>query len=112
MPDIFSESFTVASGAATSSAVQIEHFDIVGIQVPTIDSATLKVQGSCDGGSNYADIYDGNGTQVLSWVAGTGNRIIDARDLAAVLGCTHIRIVLGANQTALRTFTLVQKNPY
>lgn len=102
------KTLTVASGD-TSGTAEIEDFEVLAIDVPTIDSGTLKIQGCVDG-TNYRDIYDGNGTQVLNWtVATTGDRIIATRDLLDIVGCARIAVVLGAAQTADRTFTIRRK---
>jgi hypothetical protein len=96
---------TIASGAATSDAAVVNDGFVGAIDVPTIDSATLKVQGRMNG-ADWRDLYDETGTLMLSMAASTGNRIWGvASQMAKVMGVNEIRLVAGANQTADRVFT-------
>lgn len=105
----YSRTFTVASGAA-SGFVELEDFPILGLEVPTIDSATFEIRGSNDG-TTYRKIYDSTGTQVLVWTASTGDRCLASRDLADVQGYKYLGVFLGANQTGAKTFTLSWRRP-
>lgn len=113
---IESSSIVIASGGTTSAAFELEAWPIAALLVPTIDSATLKLQGSQDG-STWFDLYDGDGTQVCFWAASTGNRAMvcdgagAGTTFRALTGFKYGRIVLGAIQTADRTFTLIKKDP-
>lgn len=107
-----SKTLVIASGGTTSTSLELEAFYMMGIQVPTIDSATLKIQGSFDG-STFADIYDSTGTQQLLWTASTGGRCWSSRDLEHCRGYKFIQIVAGAAQNGgVRTFNVVQKLPF
>jgi hypothetical protein len=99
-------SATIASGAATSSAINVQDGFPGVVDVPTLDSATLKIQGTLDG-STWRDLYDETGTQMLSMAASTGNRMWGvASQMAKVMGLYQIRFVAGANQTADRVLSV------
>lgn len=110
MQVITTKTLVVASGGTTSTALELEAFSWYGIAVPTIDNATLTIQGSVDG-TNFYPIYDSTGTQQLVWVASTGGRVISSRDLEHCQGYAWIKIVLGAAQNGgARTFTVCEKS--
>lgn len=107
---IDTKSDTVAANGTTSTGVELEAYDILGLDVPTIDSATFKLQVQCDG-TNWRDVYDSTGTQQCVWTASTGARFLSASSLMHIIGAKKVRIVLGASQTGgARTFTWVVKD--
>jgi len=80
----------------------------LSLYVPTIDSSTVYLQVSGDGGTTYADLrFFNNGTNMVlgSSAAGTGGFImnfpgVDFRNF------THIKVKCGSAQTTNRTFKL------
>lgn len=99
----------VPSGG-TSGVVEIENYDVMGLDVPALTSSTWKLQGSVDG-VTYRDVYDGTGTQTLVWTASTGARCVASRDLADLSGYKYIAVICGTAQGADRTHTLYIKAP-
>lgn len=102
---------TIADEAALSGAAFIGAAEIVGISVPTIDSAKLTFQGSADG-VTYRDLYDSTPAE-LEWAASTGDYF--ATLPANLKGVNYLKLRSGTsaspvNQTtAAVTFTLVLK---
>lgn len=103
------KTITVPSGG-TSGTTEIENYDVMGLDVPTLTSSTWKLQGSVDG-TTYRDVYDGTGSQTLVWAASTGDRCVASRDLADLSGYKYIRVVCGTAQGAERVHTLYIKAP-
>lgn len=100
---------TVANGGTSSSGVELEAWDILGLDVPTLTSSTFKIQVQCNG-TNWRDVYDSTGTQQLTWTASTGDRFLSAASLSHIIGAKKARIVCGSAQGAARTFTWVVKD--
>jgi hypothetical protein len=97
--------------SGTSGIVELEDWDTFGLLVPTLDSSTLKIQGGQDK-TNFFDIKDGTGTQVLNFPASTGAFAVASRDMADVVGYRYLRVVCGSAQNGgARTFTLTFKAP-
>jgi len=80
----------------------------IALYVPTIESSTVYLQVSGDGGTTYADLrFFNNGTNMVlgSSAAGTGGFImtfpgVDFRNF------THVKVKCGTGQTADRAFKL------
>lgn len=103
-------SVTIASGASLSDAAAIGAGTLVGIQLPTITSASLSFQGSADG-TTYVEVLDASSAAVAVG-ASTGARYIKApADLA---GVPYLKVRSGTsgapvNQGAARVITLIVK---
>lgn len=97
----------IAVSGSSGTAIELEGWELACLEVPTLDSSTLVIYGSVDGGTTYRVIKDGLGNQLMNFAAGTGNFIVAARDMVDLVGCTHIKPVCGSAQnTAARTLTL------
>lgn len=95
----------IANGGTTSTAIPLrgERLLIGAVDLPTLTSCDLEIEGSLDGGTTYRNINDAAG-QILKLTATTGGIIwATAADAAKVLGLTHIRFVSSAAQGAART---------
>lgn len=100
------KTMTIASGAVSGTAIELEGWELQCLEVPALTSATLQLFGSVDGGATYRAFKDGIGNTLLLWPASTGNFIVAARDLVDIVGCTHIMPVAGAAQGGIKTLTL------
>lgn len=98
---------TVADEASVSAAVALPSGTFKGpirsltVYVPTIDSATVGLQVSGDGGSTYADLRSlNNNTNIVytSTAAGTGGYFVTfpGVDFSQF---THVKVKCGAAQT-------------
>lgn len=101
------DTLVVANGATTSGSVLVKNPTSLGLLIPTITSATVKVQVSNDG-TNFFDVQDTAGVVKMTWGASTGNFAVQPADLASALGYLWVQIVCGAPQGAARTFTLIR----
>lgn len=99
---------TIATDNTTSAAVSLpKNVSRIGIQVPTIDTATLKLKVSVDG-STYQDLYcweSATGvSQLWTTASGTGgtNHVVPGE----MYLWKYLKVVTSAGQTANRTFTI------
>lgn len=102
---------TIPNGGSLSGAAKIGLSQIVGLDVPTIDSATLSFQVSADG-VTYRNAYDAAGAEVTTGAANTGNRFLAAPASVAAAAYVKVRSGTGGtpvNQGADRTITLICK---
>ena len=93
---------TIANAGTQSPRIDMVGQRLVAIYVPTIDSGTVRLQGSHDG-STWADLKD-TVPATLQFAASTGDFWMDADYLARFAGIPFLRIVTGAVQTAARDF--------
>jgi hypothetical protein len=100
------KTLTVAASGTVSTAAEVEDVLEYGLDVPTLTSSTVTVQGSVDGGATFRNLFDEFNNQVLTFAASTGAFHISARALRHVIGCSHIQILCGSAQGSARTFTL------
>lgn len=109
-------SAVVAQSGTVSAAVTLPGSNIFGspirtltLYIPTIDSATVGLQVSGDGGTTYADLRSlNNGTNMVytSTAAGTGGYFMSFPGVDFG-NFTHVKVKCGAAQTsAARTFIL------
>jgi hypothetical protein len=95
----------IANGGTASTPIQIQQeYLLIGcVDLPTLTSCDLEIEGSMDGGANYKNI-ESSTAQILKKTATTGGVIWGLADEAAkVLGLTHIRFVSSGAQGAERT---------
>jgi hypothetical protein len=97
-------SVTIANNGTESGELRVDDAIMLVIDIPTLTSCNLEIQGKVDG-SNWRDI-NSSGTQVAVWTSTTGNFIVDADVAARLVGIPAIRFVSSANQGAERTFTV------
>jgi hypothetical protein len=101
---------TIANGASLSGAAEIGQGTLVGIQLPTLTSASLSFQGSHDG-VTYVEVVDASAAAV-AYGASTGAVYIKApADLA---GVPFLKVRSGTSgspvaQGAARTISLIVK---
>lgn len=101
---------TIANGGTTSNTVAIGNPTELGLIVPALTASTLKVQvGFASDGSDAKDVYDGTGTQTLTFASGTGSFAIGSNHMGACLGYPYLTLVCGSAQAAQRDFKLIRK---
>jgi hypothetical protein len=103
-------SVVIANGASLSGAAEIGAGTLVGIQLPTITSASLSFQGSADG-VTYVEVLDA-ASAAVAVAASTGARYIQAP--ADLHGVPYLKVRSGTSgspvtQGAARTITLIVK---
>ena len=98
MRGIGKENYVIASGGTTSPGIDKRGCSMIGIYVPTIDSATITIEASQDG-TTYAQMKDATPTVVGQWAASTGAFHLDGDILARFAPYPFLRVVLGAAQT-------------
>ncbi len=97
----------ISSNDKISSSIETmpEKF-IVGLEIPTLTSTDLFIQGSLDGKTfRRALKADGSGDWLIS--ATTGDRLIFLDEMAAF---PYLRIECGTSQAADRTFNFIMRN--
>lgn len=103
---------TIANGGTSSSEVNLGRaYDMLIIVIPTITSATIKIQGSETTGGTFYDIYttdpaDGHESQVIT-VAGTGSLVW----VAPIGGFQYIKVVSSVAQGAERLIRVCGTRP-
>jgi hypothetical protein len=100
----------IANGASLSAAAEIGAGTLVGIQLPTITTATLSFQGSHDG-VTYAEVVDASANAV-AYASSAGGVYIKAP--ADLLGVPFLKVRTGTSgspvtQGAARTIQLIIK---
>jgi hypothetical protein len=101
---------TIANGQSLSDAAHIGTGELIGIQLPTLTSASLSFQGSSDG-VTYVEVVDASANAV-AYAASTGAIYIKApADLA---GVPYIKVRSGTSgapvaQGAARVISLIVK---
>jgi len=107
-PYVASAVLTQATDNTTSAAVAIpKGAKSLAVYVPTIDSSTVYLQVSGDGGTTYADYRSTpNGTNMILTgpASGTGALTFDVP--GGIGAFTHIKVKCGTAQTTNRTFKL------
>jgi hypothetical protein len=103
-------SVTIANGQSLSDAAHIGVGTLVGIQLPTITSASLSFQGSFDG-TTFVEVVDASANAV-AYTASTGAVYIKAP--ADLLGVPYLKVRSGTSgaavaQGAARTIQLIVK---
>lgn len=98
----------VAINTDVSSATTLKARYLVGLITPAaLDSTSITISASADGGSNFDDFYDRYGVQ-YSLNVGTDRYIyVDPTDFA---GVDFIKLNLSTSETAARTITVVKRN--
>ncbi len=107
-PYVATATLAYATDNAVTPAVAIPKAATkLAVYVPTIESSTVGIQVSGDGGTTYADYRSfNNGTNMVftSSAAGTGGFIMYVPgDIGAF---THLKVKCGTGQTADRVFKL------
>lgn len=102
---------TIALNGTTSSAVDLEVYDYMGVDIPTITSASGKIEISSNG-EDWRDVRDGDGSLILRWTTpNTGGFGIASRDMADISGYKQARLVLSVAQAAARSIIWTFKVP-
>ena len=65
---------TIANNESLSGAFQSNYAPLVGLSVPTVDSATFSFQVQLDPDDEFRNLYDSSGTEVKLGSASTGAR--------------------------------------
>lgn len=94
---------TIASGAATSTALLLGGYDVVGMVFPTMTGATITFEGSVDA-TTYYDMYNASGTQLSVTAQDNAMVCMAAGDLVAA---QEIKIVSSTAEAAARTVKMI-----
>ena len=105
------KSCTIAIDGTTSSAVDLEDAEILGLIIPTLISANLTFTVSSTLAGAYVPLKT-KGAEALSITATTGGFAVESDDLLGLKGYRFVKIVADAAQTTTaRVFTwLLKKN--
>lgn len=112
--DFYLVQVTIPSGQALSDVGNIGKGALMGIILPTIDSASISFQVSADG-TNFVDLYDTANAEI-TYPASTGARALTGKvGLSLTASFPYIKVRSGVtatpvNQTANRVVTLVCRN--
>lgn len=105
-------SVTIANGASLSSAVDLNDFEIVAVQMPASwTPADLSFQGSVDN-STFQDIFTSDDAELVVEAAQARYVALMEPEISALKGCMWVKVRSGVtaaavNQAAARTLTLV-----
>ena len=88
---------TIAKTGTLSSAVGLGDADILGLDIPTIDNATLTFSASLTLAGTYRTVK-GLTLVPLATAAGTGGIYLGADVLAPLRGCRFVKITSSAAQ--------------
>ena len=101
---------TAAASATTTSALDKRGYAVIGLIVPTIDSAAFTATVSSDN-STFHTLKDGAGTSVSFLTASTGSCAISGGSgFSALEPWPYVKFVFGAAQTsASRALTVVMQ---
>lgn len=105
------KSCQIAISGKTSSAVDLEDCEILGLVLPTLVSCNLTFTVSSALAGDYVALKS-KGASALQITATTGGFAVTSDDLAGLKGYRFVKIVASETQTATaRTFTwLLKKN--
>jgi hypothetical protein len=98
----------ISAGTLTSAEVDLEGFVVMGLFIPTIDSANLTFTVSPTTGGTFQTVKDKDGN-AFTITAGTGNFAVSSDDMVDISGYRYVKIVSSATQTAEETFTFAVK---
>ena len=102
---------TIAISGTTSGAVDLEDAEILGLILPTLDSAALTFTVSATLAGTYVTLKSQDASTAFTITASTGGCAIESNDLEALKGYRFVKIVAGAAQTtAAVTFTWLLKH--
>lgn len=99
---------TFATDNVTSAAVALpKNISRIAIHVPTIESSTVFVLASADGGTTYLPWYAfGNGTNIIQCTTAASTGVYLWEVPGNFHNVTHLKVKLGTGQTANRTFKI------
>jgi hypothetical protein len=100
---------TITNGTALSNAIATDiSWPIIGLEVPTIDTATVYLQGSSTMGGTYRRVLKTDGSGDWNIASTVGNKYIFIDQLAAF---PFLKIETSINQTADRVFNFIIRTP-
>jgi len=100
----------IAKDGQTSGAVDLEDAEILGLILPTLDSANITFTVSSTLAGTYVALK-AKGAGALTLTATTGGFAITSDDLVGLKGYRFVKVVASAAQTtAARTFTWLLKH--
>lgn len=101
-------SFEIASGQTISDVLDIREFKLGALQMATMTSITLDIQGSFDRAGPFVDVFDDAGTQAQITIA--SDRIVSIDKFAGSFAqLRFVRFVGNAAELAARTLHLFLK---
>ena len=105
------KSCQIAIGGETSSEVDLEDCEILGLILPALVSCNLTFTVCATSGGTFVDLK-AKGAAALQITATTGAFAVTSDDLAGLRGYRYVKIVASETQTVTaRTFTwLLKKN--
>lgn len=108
MPEIHNQNVIVNSGDQVSGDIALIGARLVALQVPTIDSCQMFIQGNTvTVSAEYVRLLNPLGSGDWTGEVGVGSRMVDVSALMAAV--PQARIELGVAQTDVRTFALAVK---
>jgi hypothetical protein len=102
---------TAASSNVNGPWTAIENASALGLVVPALNSAsTVILQVARDSsGTGGGPLVDKGGTAILTLASSSGGFSVSSNEMSALLAYPYMRVVLGTNQAADRTFFLEKK---
>lgn len=108
MPEVHNQNVIVDSGDQVSEDIALIGARLVAVQVPTIDSCQMFLQGNTVTVSGeYVRLLNPLGSGDWTGEVGVGSRMVDVSAILAAV--PQARIELGVAQTDVRTFALAVK---
>jgi len=106
------KSCQIAIDGTTSSAVDLEDCEILGLIIPALDATNLTFQVCDTFGGTFVGLKVLAGTSALTITATGGNFAVVSNDLEGLRGYRYVQIIASAAQTGgARTFVwLLKKN--
>lgn len=98
-------SVTIAASGTLSGSIKIGENDMVGLLIPTIETAICYVNGSLDD-ITYSRIQKEDGSADLNMASGTGAK---AWILPSRFPFPYLKVETSATQTAARVITVCAK---
>jgi hypothetical protein len=89
---------TIAKDASLSGAADLKGHGLIGLIIPTIDSANISFQVSDSLGGAYVDLKDKAG-DAITVTAGTGGFAVSADDLGPLAAYRFVKVKASAAQT-------------
>lgn len=104
---ITSATFTIASGATTSQAIDLQGHGLVSLQMPSaLTSIAMTFQGSHDN-SNFFDLHNTDGTK-LTVTVGTSRIILFYP--TDFIGIPYLKLVAGSTEGGTRSILAVLRS--
>lgn len=99
---------TIAASGATSAAIALKGYDLVGVYLPSVFTGTTLTFTACDTlAGTYVVVKSTTSGTTLSYTVGQGTYVaIDPKDLQ---GVNYLKLVSGSTEGSTRTLKLALK---